>query len=175
MTLAGTAAGMTLVACFRVQPQPLPPLLALPGIIPVYEIKPSSDTSPAVLSRSRTRDPLAQLTSSKLVTLASADADARTLLLWLAQQASLSLVISQDIHARISVNFRDAPVIDALRAVIAQAGLSVLVGDRTALWPPVVFYQLPVDIDKVGAATIAARFGISLELANWLVEARAKP
>jgi hypothetical protein len=73
------------------------------------------------------------------------------------------------------VSFRDVLVADALRAVIAEVGLSVLVGPMQAPWAPVVFYQLPVHVDVASAEAIAKRFGVSLELAKFLVESRVKP
>lgn len=179
LTLAGIVTSVAL-ACARgappgapaPSPQPLPQTLPA---IPVYEITPRTDTREAVMSRNVARDPFALLATSKRVTLASSNADARTLLLWLARQADLNLVISQDVQARVSVNFRDVPAIDAMRAVIAEAGLSILVGEPGSPWPPVVFYQLPVNINQVSAEAIAARFGLSLELARWIVENRPRP
>lgn len=124
------------------------------------------------ITQTRSRDPLADITSIKRVTLTSDNADARTLLLWLAQQAGASLVVSQDVETRVSVSFRDVLVVDAMRAIMAEAGLSILVGAPTAPWSPVVFYQLPVDVDRASAEAIAARFGVSLELAKFIVESR---
>jgi hypothetical protein len=152
----------------RVEPEVAPPLPP----IPVYEISSRVDTVGATISRVESRDPLAQVTSTRRVTLSANNAEARTLLLWLAQQAEASIVISPDVQARVSVSFRDVPVVDAMRAIIAEAGLSVLLGPMKAPWPPVVFYQLPVNINTADAETIAARFGVSLELAKFIVESR---
>jgi hypothetical protein len=55
---------------------------------------------------------------------------------------------------------------------MAEVGLSVLVGPMQAPWAPVVFYQLPVNVDVASAEAIAKRFGVSLELAKFLVERR---
>jgi hypothetical protein len=143
--------------------------------IPVYEIAPGPDSSRMVIQPARGRDPLAQVASTKRVTLATSNADARTLLLWLAQQGGVSLVVSEDVRARISVNFSDIPVVEAMRAVISEAGLSVMVADALSPWPPVVFYHLLVNVNEASAATIAARFGVSAEMAKWIVDSRVKP
>ena len=149
------------------QPPPLPS-------IPVYEITARSDSA-GVPVRSGSRDPLAHITSTRRVTLTTANQDVRTLLLWLAEQAGTSLVISPDVNARVTVSFRDVPVVEAMRALLAEAGLSVLVGPLEAPWPPVVFYQLPVNINTASVEAIAARFGVSLEMAKFIVESRPKP
>lgn len=141
--------------------------------IPVYEI--AAGGSQATLTPLRARDPLAGVTSTKRITVTAANQDVRTLLLWLAEQANTSLVISPDVNARVTVSFRDVPVVDAMRAIMLEAGLSVLVGPMRAPWPPVVFYQLPVNVDTASAEAIAARFGVSLEMARFMVESRAQP
>jgi hypothetical protein len=144
-------------------------------MIPVYEIVSSPDSLTPFLQPSRDRDPLSTIGGDTRVSLTSSNADARTLLLWLAQQGGVNLVVSQDVRARVSVNFADVPVSEAMRAVMAQAGLSFLVGDELSPWPPVVFYQLPIDINQASAEVIASRFGISIELARWIVESRVRP
>lgn len=146
-------------------PAPLP-------VIPVYQIALPADSSPSGLVRSNSRDPLAGISSTKRITVTAANQDVRTLLLWMAEQAGASMVISPDVNARVTVSFQDIPVVDAMRAVMAEAGLSVLVGPLEAPWPPVVFYQLPVNVNVASAESIAARFGVSLELAKFIVESR---
>jgi hypothetical protein len=144
---------------------PLPP-------IAVYEISAPRDSGGITLAPVRSRDPLAGIVSDKRITLTTANQDVRMLLLWLAEQAGASMVISPDVNARITVSFRDVSVVEAMRAVMAEAGLSVLVGPMEAPWPPVVFYQLPVNINTASAEAIAARFGVSLEMARFIVESR---
>lgn len=156
------------------QPVVIADTTALPAI-PVYEIASGIDTGGVVLSPARGRDPLASIRSTKRITITASNQDVRTLLLWLAEQAGTSLVISPDVNARVTVSFRDVPVAEALRAVMAEVGLSVLLGPMQAPWTPVVFYQLPVNVDIASAEAIAARFGVSLELARFLVESRPKP
>lgn len=165
---AATLAALALAAACRVQSLPsLPP-------IPVYEITPTEERAGMAIAPSTARDPLAELGATKRVSLTASNADARTLLLWLAQQAGVSLVVSPDVNARVSVSLNNIPAADAMRAVISQAGLSVLASSPGAPWPPVVFHHLPVNVNEASAETIAARFGVSTEMARWIVESRVR-
>ena len=110
--------------------------------------------------------------SSKRITLTAVDADARTLLVAIAREAGISLVVSNDVRRRVSVSFTDTPPEDALRAIIADAELTVIAPPTAATLPAVVYYQLPVNVNEAPAEAIAARFGVSAELARWVVENR---
>lgn len=110
----------------------------------------------------------------KRVTLNAVDADVRPLLVAIAREAGISLVVSDDVRRRVSVSLNNAEPEEALRAIIAQAGLSV-VEPRSSGLPPVVYYQLPVNVNQASADVIATRFGISAELARWIVESRSGP
>lgn len=118
------------------------------------------------------RDPLAALGATRRVTLTASNAEARTLLLWLAQEAGVSLVVAPDATARVSVHFENVQAHDAMRAIMAQAGLSVLTAPRHPNWPPVVFRQMPVNVNEASAERIIERFGVSVEMAKWIVESR---
>jgi hypothetical protein len=142
--------------------------------IPVYVIAPT-DSGGMAISPAPSRDPLTELGATRRVSLTANNADARTLLLWLAQQAGVSLVVAPDVSARVSVNFNDVPAYEAMRAIIAETGLSLLTSGLRSPWPPVVFFHLPVNINEVNAEAIVARFGVSMEMAKWIVESRAKP
>lgn len=148
-------------------PDPLPP-------IPVYEITARPDTSVSVTRRTDV-DPLAALGATRRVTVSANNADVRALLLWLAEEAGVSLVVAPDVRARITAHFRDVPAGEAIRAIIAESGLSVLTSAQRPNWPPVVFHQLPVNINEASAEAIVARFGVSGELAKWIVESRPRP
>ena len=145
--------------------------------IPVYEIVPSPPGAATIAfaPTSRPRDPLADLGATKRVTLTATNADARALLLALAREAGVSIVVSPDVSVRVNANFVDVPAADAMRAIIAEANLSVLTTGPQSPWPPVVFFQLPVNIDRATVETIVARFGVSAEMAKWIVENRPKP
>jgi hypothetical protein len=148
--------------------EPLPPITA-------YEIAPARDSARLTVSRvpeTSSRDPLARLGATRRVTITSNNADARAVLLWLAQEAGVSLVIAPDVRSRVSVHFEDVMAHDAMRAIMAEAGLSVLTSPRHPNWPPVVFYQLPVNLNEVSAERIMERFGVSVEMAQWIVESR---
>jgi hypothetical protein len=142
--------------------------------IPVYEIAPT-DSGRIAMSRNPALDPLAALGATRRISLTANNADARTLLLWLAQQAGVSLVVAPDVSARVSVNFNDVPAYEAMRAIIAETGLSLLTSGLRSPWPPVVFFHLPVNVNEVNADAIVARFGVSMEMAKWIVESRPKP
>jgi len=142
--------------------------------IPVYVINPN-DSAGIVLTPSRSRDPIGEMRATKLVSLTANNADARTLLLWLAQEAAVSLVVAPDVTARVSVSFTNVPASEAMRAIIAEAGLSLLASGLQSPWPPVVFFEAPVNINQASAESIAARFGVSLEMAKYIVETRTRP
>jgi hypothetical protein len=85
----------------------------------------------------------------------------------------ISLVVSNDVQRRVSVSFQETPADEALRAIIAQAGLTLVNPPASRPLPIVVYYQLPMDVNEAPAEAISARFGVSAELAKWLVESRA--
>jgi hypothetical protein len=113
--------------------------------------------------------------TDRLITLTAVDADARLLLLAIAKQAGIELVVSPDVQARVSVEFRNVPAGDAIAAIVSRAGLHVMNPPQSTSWPPVVFYQLPVDINASTPDVIAARFGVSLEMAKWIAAAAREP
>ena len=170
-TLSFALAAATLVTISACRPrgvqEPLP-------AIPVYVIAPS-DSGGVSITPMPSRDPLAELGATKRVSLTANNADVRTLLLWLAQQAGVGLVVAPDVNARVSVNFNDVPAYEAMRAIIAETGLSLLTSGLRSPWPPVVFFHLPVNVNEVNAEAIVARFGVSMEMARWIVESRPKP
>lgn len=146
--------------------EPLPPLA-------VYEITPADSSRVRVLPAPPTaRDPLAALGATRRVTVTASDADARRLLLWLAEEAGVSIVVSPDVTTRVSVHFEDVQAHDAMRAIMAEAGLSVLTAPRQPNWPPVVFYQMPLNLNAATPEQIVERFGVSAEMARWIVESR---
>ena len=147
---------------------PLPP-------IPAYEISPARDSGRVTVSRvpqETPRDPLARLGATRRVTVSASNADARALLLWLAQEAGVSLVVAPDVTSRVTIHVENVQAADAMRAIMAQAGLSVLTSPRQPNWPPVVFHDLPVNLDEASADRIMERFGVSAEMAQWIVETR---
>ena len=130
------------------------------------------DTPPSVPSEYAS--PVAG-SSAKPITLTAADADVRSLLLAIAREAGINLVVSTDVKRRTSVSFKDMPADQAIRAIIADAGLSVIEPPSSRALPAVVYYQLAVSVNDAPAEAIAARFGVSSDLARWLVESRSAP
>lgn len=110
---------------------------------------------------------------SRRVSMTATNADVRDLLPSLASAAGVSLIMTSDVRGRISLNLRDIPAVDALRAVIEEAGLTVGTSEIPLPYGPVVFYQLPVNINTASAATIKARYSVSDTVANWIVRGRS--
>ncbi len=82
--------------------------------------------------------------------------------------------MGSDVTGRISVVLRDVPALDALQAVIDQAGLTVGGTALKAPFGPVVFYQPPVNVNLADSATIRARYDLTREMAGWVVVGRRK-
>lgn len=149
-----------------------PPMPRLPALDPI-RVDAISEPRPAPVTDALSATGVDE--SSKKITLTAVDADARSLLLAIAREAGLSLVVSNDVRARVSVEFKDASPGDAMRAIISEAGLTVAGPPAERTLPTVVYYQLPVNVNEAPAEAIAARFGVSAELAKWLVESRSAP
>lgn len=107
------------------------------------------------------------------ISLTATNANVRELLPLLAAQAGVSLVMTPDVKGRINVYLRDVTPLDALRAVINEAGLVVGEDEIPQPFGPAVFFQLPVNVNTASASVIKARFGVSDSTANWLVRARS--
>jgi type II secretory pathway component GspD/PulD (secretin) len=106
------------------------------------------------------------------VTLAATDTELRALLTVLAEGAGVNLVVGPEVQGRVTVRLEDVPARDALEEVIRATGL-MIVEPLRAPWGPTVFYVVPVNVNEADAALIQARFGVSPELARFLVRARA--
>lgn len=107
------------------------------------------------------------------ITLTSTNADLRELLPLLASAARVNLVMGPEVKGRVSVQFQNVQAIDALNAVIEQAGLVVGNPAAESPWPRPVFYDLPVNVNLASAATIRARFDVTQKLADWIVKGRS--
>lgn len=132
---------------------------------------PALPTLPAeALVEQRTAPPRVENLGER-ISVRAIDADARALLVGIAREAGINLVVSSDVNRRVSLNLVDVPAIQAINEIAAAANLTIATPEDRTL-PPVVYYQLPVNINSASAETIALRFGVSLELARWIVEAR---
>jgi type II secretory pathway component GspD/PulD (secretin) len=106
------------------------------------------------------------------ITLVARNANVRDVLPTLASAAGVSLVMSPDVKGRVTLNLRDVPAMEALEAVIEEAGLTTGSNRLIVPYGPVVFYNLPVNVNTASAATIKARFGVQDTTADWVVRAR---
>lgn len=143
-------------------PAPAPAPLEIGELPPVPVLTIAGDSS-----RIRVRSE-----SNQRITLNSANADLRDLLPLLANAAGVDLIMGPEVKGRVSVRLQNVRAIDALNAVIEQAGL--IVGDAVveAPWGKPVFYDLPVNVNFASAPTIRARFDLTQRLAEWIVKGR---
>ena len=143
--------------------QVTPPAMVL-GQLPVEQ----------VITSSRPATPLAsQVSLASRISLTATNASVREVLPALAAAAGISLVMTPDVKGRVSVYLKDVSALDALRAVINQAELTVGEDIIPQPYGPAVFFQLPVNVNTASAPVLKARFGISDSTANWLVRARS--
>jgi len=110
----------------------------------------------------------------KRITLNAVDADARSLILAIAKEADLNIVVSSDVKSRVTIAIKDVPAMEAIESVIEAAGLQLSTSTKSAMLPAVVFYQIPLDVNKASAEAIVARFGVSREMADFIVASREK-
>ena len=152
-----------------------PPPAAIPDLPPlsVQPAVPAPAARPPVPLPAA--DPLSAYPPGPPITLSARNVDVRALLLVLAETAGVSLVIDPTIEGRVTVNFVNVPAIEALRSVLAQSELGIAYGPPAVPLAPVVFYIVPVDIDQASAELIEERFGVSPEMARWIVANRSAP
>lgn len=105
------------------------------------------------------------------VTLTAVDTELRLLLPALAEAAGVSLVLGPEVQGRVSVRLDRVPALEALEQVLAAGGLA-LRAPLSAPWAPTVFYTVPVNIDEADVATIQGVYGVSAELARFIVQSR---
>lgn len=145
-------------------PGPVNPPPVVLGQLPVDQvIIPTRPATPLELSAQSPAD---------RISLRATNANVRELIPALAAQAGISVVMTPDVSGRVSVYLKDVSALDALRAVISEAGLTV--GEDVIPQPfgPAVFFQLPVNVNTASAPLIKARFAVSDSVANWIVRAR---
>lgn len=158
------AAALLLYGCTPPPLQQLPAPEPLP-LLPVEQIAPP----PALAQRSAIFPGVPELTSvdhGLPITLSAANVDVRALIPVIAEAAGLSVVLGADVEGRISVEFDEIPAMVALRAVLDEAGLTLMGPTAPRPWGPVVFYMLPVNIHDASVDVVQARFGVSREVAE---------
>jgi hypothetical protein len=151
-------------ASFPLSRRRLPPVLVPPRRLPPL---PAAPSIPQVTERPATSTALR-------VTITADNADAREVLLAIARVGGLNVVVSSEIRTRVTAHLIGIPADQAIQAIADVTGLRVLrpaaPGSAT-----VVFFQQPVDVNRARAETITSRFGVSKELAKFVVEAQQPP
>lgn len=162
-TLAGTA-------CFLGGNQPAPQ--AVTRVVRVDTTRPPMLPAESMVEQRSPNAPEPQPSvPERLITLTAVNADVRPLLIGIAREANIDLVVTSDVNQRVSINLKDTPATEAIVAIASAANLTFARPPQPEL-PPVVFYQLPVNINRESAAVIANRFGVSLALAKFIVGTR---
>jgi hypothetical protein len=108
----------------------------------------------------------------------SRDEDVRPLLEFVARAGGYRLVYPTDLSRRVRVSLTNVPVSVALATLLEAADLtleSTTPGAPPPLSRPVVFYELPVNVDSLSADAIVKRFGVGPAVANMIVTSRGKP
>jgi hypothetical protein len=146
----------------------------IPRTVPLPRPLPGLPMQSQILERPSRSIPFTAVSSAKLITVNAVDADARNLLISIAQEAGINMVVSPDVRSRITVRFLNIPAMEAVEAIILQAGLQVAAPAISGAAPAVVFYQLPINVNDASRETIEARYGVSSEMAKWVVESRAE-
>ena len=166
-------------------PAPAPPPAAIPdpapatspAPLPPLVVEQPPDSLPLVLRSGRydVPDPLMRLPLGEPVTISATSVSVPALLVALGESLGISLVVDPEVDGRITVNFQEVPARDALRVVLAQAGLFIAAGPPEVQWAPVVFYAIPTDIETASVETIQERFNVSRAMAEFLVRSRIRP
>jgi type II secretory pathway component HofQ len=120
------------------------------------------------------KTPSGQSLGEKRITMSATNADVRALLVGIASAGDVNLVLSPDVQGKVSVAFKDVPVSEAIRRVLTEAGLGVVAPKGMVLpWDPtLVFYQLPLNVDRLSEEAIMARYGVSRGIAEVIVRER---
>lgn len=108
------------------------------------------------------------------VTITADNVDAREVIMAIARVGGLDVVVSAEIRSRVTAHLIDVPADQAIQAIADVNGLGVL---RPAApgGSTVVFLQPVVDVNRASAETVASRFGVSRELAKFVVETQPPP
>jgi hypothetical protein len=107
----------------------------------------------------------------------SRDEDVRPLLEFVARAGGYRLVYPTNLNRRVRVSLTNVPVSVALSTLLQAADLtleSATPGTQPSI-RPVVFYELPMNVDSLSADAIVKRFGVSPAVAEMIVTSRGKP
>jgi hypothetical protein len=169
MRRAAPVAFALIAGCTRQKPpSPPAPRAALPELS-------SAQLAPPVLApgvADTTREPHVDIDTH------GRDEDVRPLLEFIARAGGYRLVYPPDVPRRVRVALTDVPVSVALTTLLDLAGLTLEPTTPNAERPlnrPVVFYELPVNVDSLPADAIVKRFGVSRAVAEIIVRGRQRP
>jgi hypothetical protein len=169
--LAGPGLPLLLAAACAPFPAPPPPPIRLPPL-PVDQVV--VETPPP--GDPRLAEPLPD--ESPRITFTASNAPLREVLPLIAEAAGVTLVLDPEVTGRVSFHFEDTPALEALRMLAREAGFALTeagVGPRIPFRPRTVFFVPPVNVNTLDARGIQARFGVSRELAEWVVASRVQP
>jgi hypothetical protein len=108
----------------------------------------------------------------------SRDEDVRPLLEFVARAGGYRLIYPANLERRVRLSLTNVPASVALATLLEAADLtlaSATPGTSPAIARPVVFYELPVNVDSLSADAIVRRFGVSPAVADMIVTSRGKP
>lgn len=113
-------------------------------------------------------------TAGQRITLTAVGTDLRSLLTGLAEAAGVNLVVAPGVEGRVTVHFDNVPAREALEQVVRETG-HVIARPLSAPFGRTAHHMVPVNVNHANVALIRARFGVSEELARFLVQARVPP
>lgn len=157
-------------SCARQQPEPTPVTrpASLPDLPSAQLASPPFATStPAQLDTAR--EPHVDIDTH------SRDADVQPLLEFVARAGGYRLLYPPGLSRKVRVELNNVPVSVALATLLSLADLTLessTPGAERPLNRPVVFYELPVNVDSLSADAIVTRFGVSRAVADMIVASR---
>jgi hypothetical protein len=109
------------------------------------------------------------------ITFTAVDAPIREMIPLLAEAAGVSVIVDAEVEGVVTVRFQDVPALEALEAVARLAGYELRDPRASAapFEPRTVFFVPAVNVNRLDAAGIRARFGVGREVAEWIVVSRA--
>jgi hypothetical protein len=139
------------------------PPIWVPPRIPVPALPRAPSVAPRVTESRSTK------VAAPRVTITADNADAREVLLAIARLGGIDVVVSSEIRSRVTAHLIDIPADQAIQAIAEVNGLGVLRPSARG-GATVVFLQPPVNVNGARAETVVSRFGVSRELAKFVVE-----
>jgi hypothetical protein len=171
LTLLVALAG---ASCIRQQPSSVSATTtttpALPELL-TAQLAPPAPAASTIAAIDTAREPHVDIDTH------SRDEDVRPLLEFVARAGGYRLIYPANLSRKVRVELNDVPASVALATLLELADLTLEPTTPTELRPlnrPVVFYELPVNVDSLSADAIVARFGVSRAVADMIVAARRR-